>query len=641
MKILELFGFTNNNIGKSISRLLCIIIIFYHLYAAQFGAPEVMKFRSTHLAMFTSLTFLLYTFPRNQSKDRVTWYDWIFALMAWLPVVYIFFDYERIVSRYPFVEPLEYWDWVVSIIAIILTVEACRRSIGWALPIIFIVFALHALFGPIFPGVFKQAAISPKRLLDHLFMTTAGLYGSVTGISATYVFMFVLLGAILEQAKGGELFMNVAAGAMGGKQGGPAKAAVVASGMFGTISGSAVANVYATGSFTIPLMIKTGFKRTFAGAVEAVASSSGQLVPPIMGSAAFLIADFTQTPYSWVATTAIVPAFLYLFATYLMVHLEAKKENLPSMDKDLVLKARRDIWKGIHLIFSIVILVILLAFQYTVFYSAYIGVVSAILLAQIRRYTRMDLKSILDGFEKGAQRVVPIALALFVASMVVGVIELSGLGLRFTSILLKISGGNLLITLLLVMISCIILGMGLPTSAAYLIVAIFSAPALIKLGVQPLAAHFFVFYYAIISAITPPVAVAAYAAATIAQTSMHATGWMAVRLAAAVYIVPFVMIYNPAMILIGSWPMVIQSIVTCIVGIFGLAIAVQGFLFREVSVPERILAGISALMLLHGGTETDIIGAALLCIVLLIQWIRKRNFRKRPIPKIKGSHKKE
>lgn len=628
MNIAELFGFSDKNMKLIVARMLSIVIILYHLYAAQFGAPEVMKFRSTHVAMFTSLTFLLYSYRRNISKDRIAWYDWIFAIMAWVPVAYIFFDYERVVTRYPFVEPLELLDWIISIIAIILTVEACRRSIGWALPIIFIGFTFHALFGPLFPGVLKQASISPMRILDHLFMTTAGLYGSVTGISATYVFMFVLLGAILEEAKGGELFMNVAAGAMGGKQGGPAKAAVVASGMFGTISGAAVANVYATGSFTIPLMIKTGFKRTFAGAVEAVASSSGQLVPPIMGSAAFLIADFTQTPYSWIATTAIVPAFLYLLGTYLMVHLEAKKENLPAMDKDLVLKARRDIWKGIHLIFSIVILVILLAFQYTVFYSAYIGVISAIILAQIRKYTRMDIKSILDGFEKGAQRVVPIALALFVASMVVGVIELSGLGLRFTSILLKISGGNLLITLLLVMISCIILGMGLPTSAAYLIVAIFSAPALIKLGVPPLAAHFFVFYYAIISAITPPVAVAAYAAATIAQTSMHATGWMAVRLAAAVYIVPFVMIYNPAMILIGSWSMVAQSIITCIIGIIGIAIAVQGYLLNKLGVIERIMAGISALMLLHGGTETDIAGAILLSIVIIIQWVKNRSLKR-------------
>jgi TRAP transporter 4TM/12TM fusion protein len=616
-----------NEVGKLVTRLFGILIVFYHLYVAQFGAPEVMKFRPTHVAMFTSLTFLLYTYRQKPSKGCVPWYDWIVAILTWLPVVYIFFDYERIVNRYPFVEPLVLLDWIMALLAMVTTIEGCRRSLGWALPMILIGFTAHALFGPFFPGVLRQAAISPMRLVDHLFMTTAGLYGSVTGISATYVFMFVLLGAVLEQAKGGELFMNVAAGAMGGKQGGPAKAAVVASGLFGTISGSAVANVYATGSFTIPLMIKTGFKRAFAGAVEAVASSSGQLVPPIMGSAAFLMADFTQTPYSRIATVAAVPAFLYLFGAYLMVHLESKKENLPSMNRELVLEARQGIWKGIHLILGIVILVILLALQFTVFYSAYIGVVSSIILAQMRRYTRMDLKSILDGFEKGAQRVVPIALALFVASMVVGVINLSGLGLRFTSIILKISGGNLLITLLLVMSSCIILGMGLPTSAAYLIVAIFSAPALIKLGVQPLAAHFFVFYYAIISAITPPVAVAAYAAATIAETSMHTTGWTAVRLATAVYIVPFVMIYNPAMILIGSWPQVVQAIVTCIVGVMALAIAVQGYLFSKTGILERVLAGIASLLLLHGGTETDIIGAILLGVVVTIQWLKQRSVR--------------
>ena len=603
-------------------RWFAVTIILYHLSAAAFGAPEVMMFRPTHVAMYVSMIFLVYGVTRGRQNDRIPWYDWLLFVLSWIPALYIYQNYNYVVERYPYITDLTAVDWAVAILAILLAMEACRRAIGATLVFLLLAFVIHGLFGPYFPGPLHQAAVNPMRLLDHLFLTTQGLYGSITGISATYVLMFVLLGAVLEKARGGDLFMNLAAGLMGKQPGGPGKAAVLASGLFGSISGAAVANVYATGTFTIPLMIKTGFRPRFAAAVEAVASASGQLVPPIMGSAAFLIADFTRTPYIEVAKAAALPAFLYLFAVYFMVHLETKKFNLPSMDIELVRKARREVRLDIHMMLVLVIVVVLLVDRTTPFYAAFAGVLCTVLFSFLRRHTQLNLKRLLDAFEVGARRIAPIASALFIAALVVGTIELSGLGLRFTSILINVTGGNLLLTLLLVMFSCIVLGMGLPTSAAYMIVAIFGAPALVKLGIEPLAAHFFVFYYAIISAITPPVAVAAYAAATIANTPMQRTGLTAMKLGAAVYLVPFVMVYSPALLSIGEAGQIAQAFVTGVVAVVALATAVQGYFLASLTVLERCLAALAAASLLHGDWRSDAVGTVLLIVVAVMHWYR-------------------
>ncbi len=604
-------------------RWFCVAIIGYHLAAAQFGAPEVLKFRPTHMAMYVCLIMLVYGLRGRDERHVPPWWDWVLAASAWAPVAYIYANYSYVVERYPYVTLLKPADWVVGVLAILLVVEACRRAVGLTLVLLLLFFVLHALFGPYFPGPLAQAAVAPMRLVDHLFMTTSGLYGSITGISATYVLMFVLLGAMLEQARGGDLFMNLAAGLMGRAPGGPGKAAVLASGLFGSISGAAVANVYATGTFTIPLMIRTGFQRRFAAAVEAVASASGQLVPPIMGSAAFLIADFTRTPYLDVAAAAAVPALFYLFAVYVMVHLEAMRFDLPAMAPDMVARARREILQDLHMILVLVVVVVMLIDRRTPFFAAYIGVISTVVLAMARRHTRLSVTRVIDAFEIGARRIAPIAAALFVAALIVGVIELSGLGLRFTSLLLSVTGGNLLLTLILVMVSCIVLGMGLPTSAAYMIVAIFGAPALIKLDIEPLAAHFFVFYYAIISAITPPVAVAAYAAATIAQTPLQATGWNAMKLGAAVYVVPFALVYSPSLLLIGDPATIALATVSGLLGIVALGTAVQGYVLGALAAPGRVMTGVAAVALMHGDWRTDIAGVAVFGTVLAYQWQRR------------------
>ncbi|MCL4744321.1 MAG: TRAP transporter fused permease subunit, partial [Burkholderiaceae bacterium] len=570
-------------------RWYSIGIIVFHLYAAQFGAPEVMIFLPTHVAMYVGLVFLAYPIRKSQHREHIPWYDWLLCLISWVPALYIFTHYEHVVTRLPYVDAMTSAEIAMAVLAVLLTLEACRRSIGLTLAVLFGFFLAHALFGQFFPGPLKQTPVEFERLIDHLYMGSSGLYGSVTGISATFVLMFVLLGAVLERSGGGALFMNLAVGLMGGLRGGTGKAAVAASGLFGSISGSAVANVYATGTFTIPLMKRTGFRPAFAAGVEAVASSSGQLVPPIMGSAAFLIADFTRTQYLDVAVAATLPAFLYLFAVMVMVHIESVKFGLPAMARDAVLQARSDVKLHVHMLLVLVIVVAMLVDRRTPFFAAYVGVLATLVLAQVRRSTRLNLRGALDAFEMGARRIMPVAAALFVAAMVVGTIELTGLGLRFTSLLLSVTHGSLLLTLLLVMLSCVILGMGLPTAAAYLIVALFGAPALIKLGVDPLAAHMFVFYYAILSAITPPVAIAAYAAATIAGCPMQKAGWNAMKIGAAVYIVPFVMAYHPALLLKGSPFDIVLAFFTSVVGVLALAAGVQGFGIRRLGAIERIL----------------------------------------------------
>ncbi|MCK0096722.1 TRAP transporter permease [Yoonia sp. F2084L] len=616
-----------------ILRYFTLIVIFYHLYTVQFGQPQVLIFRSIHVGMYTALVYLAYGISARRNADRIPWYDFVLAGIALAPAFYVYFDYDRISLRYPYVSALETWDWIMGLTVMILAAEACRRALGLTLALMLAFFLGHALFGPYFPGVLEQPAISPERIIDHTFMTTAGIYGSLTGLSATYVLMFVLFGAILDCAQGGKFFMNASALLAGRLKGGAGKVAVFASGLFGSISGSAVANVYATGSFTIPLMIRTGFKPRFAAAVEAIASSSGQLVPPIMGSAAFLIADFTGTAYFEVVKAAIIPAYLYLFAVYMMVHLEAAKNDIPAMGEDLIASAKTDFFRYAHLGLPLVVIVYLLIDGRSPYNAAYWGIVSTIVLAQIFPATRMNIRGILEAFETGGRIIAPIAMSLFVAAMIISTIELTGLGLRFTALLLSVTNGDLVITLLLVMISCIILGMGLPTAAAYIIVAIFAAPALVKLGISPLSAHLFVFYYAIVSAITPPIAVAAYAAGSIAgDKSLQAVGFTAMRLGIAVYLVPFMFILTPALLLDDTWINIVQSLVTASLGIIALAAAAQAYLMVIANAFERIVLLTAAVCLLMGGVVTDLLGLGLMAAVALLHYRRKSTASPTPAP---------
>lgn len=491
------------------------------------------------------------------------------------------------------------------------------------LVIVSLVFLAYAFFGGHITGIFASRDFTLNQVVRTLFASTDGIFGMPIGVSASYVVLFILFGSFLQESGGGELFTDVAFGLVGRFRGGPAKAAVVSSCLFGMISGAAVANVVTTGTFTIPLMKKGGYKPHFAGAVEAVASCGGQFMPPIMGAAAFMIATNCDVPYGTVAISAIVPALLYYFYLYISLDAEAKKAGLDGIDPAELPSIKEALKKRGHMLIPLVVLIYLLVNGYSPGKSVFWSIVLLVVTAAVRKDTRMGWKAIVRAMKNGVYGAASVAIACACAGIISGVISLTGLGLRFSSILIQLSGGNLLIMLLLTMLAAIIMGMGLPTSAAYVILAVLTSPALIELGVTPLAAHFFIFFFACISTITPPVALSAYAGAGIAGADPMKTGWTAFRIGLAGYIVPFLAVYKPAIMLIGT-PILpsVLDVTFSVIAVVSMTFAVSGILGKKLlPVYLRIAFGIlSALIFLDTGNMVDLIataGIAVLAVVLL------------------------
>jgi len=467
--------------------------------------------------------------------------------------------------------------------------------------------------------------------VDHIFYTTEGVWGIPAGVSATFIVMFIIFAAFLEQSKGGDFFIDMALGLFGKARGGPAKAAIFASGFMGMLSGSAVANVVTTGAFTIPLMQRLGYSSRFSGAVEAVASSGGQLMPPIMGAAAFIIAEFLGVPYIEVAAAAAVPAFLYYFSAFSMVHFEALRINLKGMDPDELPQVRKTIVYGFQFIIPVAILVWLLVQGNSPMRAGLWAILATILVSFVRIETRMMPKRILTALESGAKGAVQVAIACATAGIIIGVLTLTGLGMRFNSIILLISQGSLILTLILTMFTSLLLGMGLPTVAAYIIQVSLTVPVLTQnFGVHPLAAHFFIFYFAIISAITPPVALAAYAAAGISGADPLKTGVTACRLGLAAFIVPYMFVYAPQLLLVGSTVKVVIATVSSMVGVVALAGSSVGWFYRKATTVERVLLMGGALSLIKPGMLTDIVGLVILAVVVAMQMMRQRKSSLQP-----------
>jgi TRAP transporter 4TM/12TM fusion protein len=608
---------------------LAVLMSLYHLYTASWGIPEPIPHRATHVAFVLALAFLIFPARFGGERERPALLDWMFAGIAVAATLHVIVDYDRIAYRFPYVSPLTTLDYVFSVALILLILEATRRVIGIPLVIVAMVFLTYGLFGRNLPGALAHTGVEVERLLDHLYLTASGIFGGIVGISATYVFLFVLFGAVFEATGAGKFFMDLATAGTSRVRAGAAKASIVASAMFGTLSGSSVANVYVTGTHTIPLMMRAGLPPSLAAGVEAVASTSGQLVPPIMGSAAFLIADFNQIPYIQVAKAAIIPAAMYLISVFFMVHLEALKLNLGTMKTEL--KFRSVMLAGWHLLLPLIIIVYLLVSGRTPLFAAFYGIVSSIVVSYVRRHTRLGAGPMAHALAKGAKTAVPVAVALLCAALVVGVVELTGFGLRFTALVIRFSGASLPIAMIMVSVVTIILGMGLPTAAAYLIVAIFGAPALVELGVPMLAAHMFVFYYAILANITPPVAMAAYAAASISGSSMNAAGLSAFRLGLVSYIFPFFMAYQPALLLMGTPAEIIATVSTTLVAVFGVGIAAVGWMMGPVSPLGRAVAFLAALMLMRFEWVSDAVGIVALLLLCAFQyWKRNRVIDMKP-----------
>ena len=609
-----------------IAAWIAIVMSSYHLYTGAFGAPEALLHRSIHLMFTMVLIFLLYPFSKEKTGRISRWGDFVFLGISLGAILYLFINYDYFITRYPYVHPLSAADLVIGILFTLTLMEAARRCIGLAMPITAIAFLIYAYIGPSLPGLLRHAGFNTEVIIDQLYMTTEGIFGIPLGVSATYVILFIIFGTFLEKSGTGQLFMELAAATTGKAAGGPGKIAVVASGLFGTISGSAVANVMVTGQFTIPMMKRTGFQPHFAGAVEATASTGGQIMPPVMGAAAFVMAEFMGIPYLTVCKHAIIPAILYYLSVFMAVHFEAVRTNLRGMLEAPPRLGAILLNRG-HLILPVGVLLYILFEGYTPMYACIFSIIAVLILANVKKETRMGLRKILDALEDGAKGTLSVACACACAGIIIGIVNLTGLGLKFTGFVLYLAGESLVPALLFTMIAGIILGMGLPTTAAYIVMAALLVPGLVKLGVVPIAAHMFAFYYAIISAITPPVALAVYAGAGLAGSNMWKTGLAAVRIGAPGFIIPFMFVYEPSLLFVGSLWEILSTFITATIGVVMLAAGLIGWFIRETNVVERLLLVVGAILLIKPGIYTDIMGAVLLLVVIIIQKARQKKDR--------------
>jgi TRAP transporter 4TM/12TM fusion protein len=608
---------------KKVVVVLAIFMSAYHLYAGAFGAPEAMMHRSIHLIFILLLIFLVgFTSETKQSKTKLI-LDGVLILLTLASLGHIFLNYEYVVTRYPYVQSLTSWDFVLGIILTLILLEASRRVIGLALPITAACFLLYAIFGKYLPGLVRHSGFPLETIVDQLYLTTEGIFGIPLGVSATYVILFVIFGAFLEESGTGQFFMDFSNSLVGGAKGGPGKISCVSSALFGTISGSAVANVMVDGWLTIPLMKRTGFKPDFAAAVEATASTGGQIMPPVMGAAAFVMAEYTGIPYIRICIHAALPALLYYFALFMSVHFEASRTGLLGVPKEQRPRFQSVMLARGHLFFPLIVIVYFMIAGYTPMYACIYATLSVVLIALLRAETRMGVMKILKALEFGAKNMLPVAAACACAGIIIGVINLTGIGLKFTSLILVIAGDSLIPALIFTMFAGIVLGMGLPTTAAYIVQAALLIPALIKLGVPLIAAHLFVFYFAIISAITPPVAMAVYAAAGIGGSNLWRTGLEAVRIGATGFIIPFMFVYGPSLLMVGSWGTIVTTIISASIGVTALSAGLMGWFLRKATAVERVMLVAGALLLIKPGLDTDAIGLVLLITVIVIQKLRK------------------
>lgn len=553
----------------------------YHLYTGYFGAPEALLHRAVHLLFTLTLIFILFPFSKKEWGKRFRWTDGLLVLLTLVSIGYLFVNYEYIITRYALVHPLTGADMVFGVLLALLLIEGSRRTIGPALPITAGVFLIYAYAGPYLPGLFRHSGFTTEIIVDQLYLTTEGIFGIPLGVSATYVILFIIFGTFLEKSGTGQLFMDFASAITGWTRGGPGKIACISSALFGTISGSAVANVMVDGWLTIPLMKRTGFKPPFACAVEATASTGGQIMPPVMGAAAFVMAEFTGIPYIKICLYAMIPALLYYIALFMSIHFEAGRMGLKGVPREELPRLKNVLGTRGHMFIPLGIIVYMMTAGYTPMYACIYSTVAVVLLSPLRKETRMGFRTILKALEESAKNTLVVAAACACAGIVIGVINLTGVGLKFTSFVLFLAGESLIPALVLTMLAGIVLGMGMPTTPAYIVQAALLIPALIKLGVIPIAAHMFVFYFSTISAITPPVAMAVYAAAGIGGAKLWPTGLWAMRIAATGFIVPFMFVYGTSLLCIGPTFDVITSAISAYFGVIALAAGMMGWFSKE------------------------------------------------------------
>lgn len=618
--------------------LLAVGWSLFQLYTALFGTfPSTLQ-RAPHLGAALVLTFLLYP-AYGKPTQKIPFYDYILALLAVVCASYHVFFYDELLLRSGMFTKV---DIVISLIAVLLVLEAARRVAGMVIVSLASFFLIYALYGKYFPGFMSHSGLKLHRVVTMEWLGTEGILGSPIYVSATFIFLFLVFATFLKASGVGDWMTNIAMSACGKQVGGPAKAAVVASALQGTISGSSVANTVSTGSITIPLMKKTGYKPEFAGAVEAAASTGGQIMPPIMGAAAFIMTEYIGCSYTTVALSACIPALLYFTGIFTNVHFEALKLGLTGVADSEVQSISGLLKRGWYMIAPVIVIIYMLVAGKTAMRAALFGIIACLVIwcVEIIRETHgFDAKGFvvkfIVGLEQSARSAVAVAVTCGCAGIIVGVITKTGLGLKMAGGIVALAGGSKILTMLFTMLCSILLGMGVPTTANYIIQATISAPALVALGVPGIAAHLFVFYFGIVADITPPVALAAFAGSGIAGSNPMKTGFNAARLGMAAYLVPYMFVLNPVMVLVRPEGMgtglfvgkVILSIATAIIGMIGIATGMTGYFKTNCNIIERILLIGGGIMMVDAGSLTDGIGIALLVAIYLMQLSRVKRIR--------------
>lgn len=602
--------------------IIAVAGALYHLYILNFNPIDPWVFRSNHVVFGTVLSLMFYKGWKTKS-NTIPIVDWVLIAAAVFIGYYIAANLTTLVFRFG-VTPTT-MDVIVATVGILLVLEITRRTSGWMLPILAGIFIAYSFLGPYLPGILNHNGYSFERFVTYIYGLD-GVFGITTDVSSKYIILFIIFGAFLQMSGVGQYFIDVAFRLAGWMRGGPAKVAVFASALMGMINGTSAGNVVATGSLTIPLMKKTGYRPQFAAATEATASAGGQILPPIMGAGAFLMAEITGIAYSEIIIAAIIPAILYFVSVYFMVDFQALKDDLKGVPRRLLPETSRLI-KQAYLFIPIVLLIFLLVSGYSVIFAGTVGIVLCFVLSLFRKETRMGIFKVLEALELGMKNSLQLIAIIATAGIIVGVIALTGVGQRFSTMLLAIADNNMLIALIFAMLLSIILGMGMPTTAAYAVAASVVAPGLVRMGMEPLLAHMFVFYYAVISAITPPVALAAFAAAGITGTDPMKTAGEAFKIGLAAFIVPFMMFYSPELLLLSDDNFaIILAVITALVGVYFLSAAVQGWFFKKRAAwYTRILLLTIAVLLMLSGLATDAIALGLIVVVFLIQkFINKR-----------------
>jgi TRAP transporter 4TM/12TM fusion protein len=617
-------------LGQLITVLFLVWAVF-QIYANTLGMVDAMSLRTWHLFCLLGFTFLLFPTYAKEKRARALPPIWDIVLLASTIFIfaYLLKNYTTIAKRGGYLLPQ---DLVVAGIALVLIFEGGRRACK-SLAYLALVFLLYNFLGKFIPGDLGHVGFSLKRVLNHMIWGSQGIFGVGIGVSATYIFLFVLFGAYLKYSGFSQFINDIALTLVGRSAGGPAKVAVLASALLGMINGSAIANVATTGTITIPMMKKTGYKKEFAAAVEAVASTGGQFAPPIMGAVGFVMAEFMGVSYTKVLLAACIPAFLYYLTLLFAVHFEAKRLGLSGLSKENIPVAKQVLKKQGHLVIPLIVLIVLLSFGYTPLFAAVVAIFATIFASWLRKETRMTWSTIVKATVEGSRSAIAVGMSCAIIGVIIGTVSLTGVGLSFGYIILKIVGeGQLYLGGLMVMLMSIILGMGVPGVAAYVIVATVSVPVLIQTGAIPMAAHMFCLIYACLSNITPPVAMSSYVASGIADSDQTKTSLIAVKLGLTGFILPFFFLDNP-ILLLGSAAgtpllLTLRAILTSSIGVIALSAGLQGYLLLKLNIVERALLVIAGLLFIETKLVTDIIGLLLLGAIIVIQYMQKKSLEK-------------